>query len=175
MPRANSAAIAISAAALLAGCVGPTPYEPAADRYGYSERPLEADRYRVTFAGNPQTSRETVETYLLYRAAEVTLQAGKDWFKLAERDTETKTRYQVQPTAISGFGFGRFGLRRYGLRHGYFFTDVAGAQGRPITRYEAFADVLVFAGSKPTDDPDAYDARSVIKTLSAEIARPDAT
>ncbi len=54
-------------ALLLAGCVSPTPYAAKTDtEYGYSEQRLEENRYRITFAGNSETQRETVENYLLY-------------------------------------------------------------------------------------------------------------
>jgi hypothetical protein len=39
---------------------------------GYSEQQIENNRFRVQFAGNSLTDRKTVETYLLYRAAELT-------------------------------------------------------------------------------------------------------
>ncbi len=40
---------------------------------GYTSAQLAPDRWQVTFSGNSLTSRETVEDYLLYRAAELTL------------------------------------------------------------------------------------------------------
>ncbi len=47
---------------------------------GYSEQQLEPNRWRVTFSGNSLTDRRTVENYLLYRSAELTLSQGFDWF-----------------------------------------------------------------------------------------------
>ncbi len=44
--------------------------------FGYSEERLDQNKFRVTFRGNSLTPRETVEDYLLYRAAELTLQNG---------------------------------------------------------------------------------------------------
>ena len=63
------------AAGLLAGCMTPTPYAPRTEgqRTGYTDRALTQTRYRVTFTGNSITPRDTVENYLLLRAAEVTL------------------------------------------------------------------------------------------------------
>ena len=46
------------------------------------EQQLAADRYIVRFHGNEFTSRERVETYLLYRAAELTLEQGFDGFTI---------------------------------------------------------------------------------------------
>src|SRR5215469_7305743 len=85
--------LAAMAALLLAGCETATPYRPAApgSRQGYSEQRLDQDHWRVSFAGNSATPRETVEDYLLYRAAEITVQQGCDWFETAQRSTERKT------------------------------------------------------------------------------------
>ena len=62
---------------------GPTPYQPGAGRdLGYTESRIENDRYRIAFKGNSLTDRETVENYMLYRAAELTLQNGYDTLRL---------------------------------------------------------------------------------------------
>ena len=62
-------------AAALAGCATTTAYQPrtANSAQGYADTRLEDNRFRVTFSGNTATSRETVETYLLYRAAALAL------------------------------------------------------------------------------------------------------
>jgi len=76
MKRLLIAAAALVLAGGLAGCETATPYQPlkpGSSAGGYSETKLEGDRWRITFAGNSMTSRETVETYLLYRAAELTV------------------------------------------------------------------------------------------------------
>jgi hypothetical protein len=88
-------AVVIAFAGLLAACVTATPYQPAPPRgFGYSEERLDQNKYRVTFRGNSLTKRETVEDYLLYRAAELTLQNGYSHFLIIGRDTEAKTRYR---------------------------------------------------------------------------------
>src|ERR1700760_2290111 len=88
----------------LAACVSPTPYQPnvrgSATSGGYSETRLEPNRWRVNFAGNSMTSRETVEGYLLFRAAELTLQNGDDWFEIVDRNTDAKTRTYVEPDPL---------------------------------------------------------------------------
>ncbi|MEL7348790.1 MAG: hypothetical protein AAFN17_13615 [Pseudomonadota bacterium] len=157
----------------LAACTEPTRYAPAVERDGYSDRAIEDNRFRVSFSGNTRTSRETVETYLLYRAAEVTLAAEKDWFRVAGQDTEAETRFRSFSTGFGRSGFGPFFFRS-GFRHGFFGAGVGTTSSRPITRYEAFANILVFEGEKPDEDPTAYDARSVLQTLGPAIIRPDA-
>jgi len=155
---------------LLAGCAAPTAYAPAADDAGlsgrgFSEQRLETDRYRVAFSGNSLTPRETVETYLLYRAAEITLAGGHRYFRIVEQDTEAHTRYR---TSVSGYGFAPY-------RYGYFpgtvplTTDLA----HPITRYDAVANVLVGVGSPQEGDDRTYDARDVVARLGPTIVRPE--
>ena len=68
---------------------------------GFSDVRLETDRFRVTFAGNSLTSRETVERYLLYRAAELTVAQGADWFSVVERQTDRKARTYVDAQGLT--------------------------------------------------------------------------
>ena len=76
-------------AGLLAGCMAPSPYAPRLEgqQTGYTDRALTQTRYRVTFTGNTVTPRETVESYLLLRAAEVTRAAGYTNFMFDTRNT----------------------------------------------------------------------------------------
>src|SRR5277367_4278564 len=85
--------------ALLAACTTPAPYAPRApgESTGYTDREITSNRYRVTFTGNSATPRETVENYLLLRAAEVSLAAGSPSFMFDTRDTRTDTRYSAFP------------------------------------------------------------------------------
>src|SRR5690348_2843245 len=89
------ALVSLAACAGLTACATPTTYHPAEnDRApGYSDERLAENRFRVTFTGNPVTPRQTVENYLLLRAAEVTHQAGYDWFVFDTRDTKKDTKY----------------------------------------------------------------------------------
>ena len=68
----------VATALLLAGCMTPSAYAPRrpGETTGYTDRELAPGRWRVTFTGNSVTPRETVESYLLLRAAEVTRAAG---------------------------------------------------------------------------------------------------
>lgn len=101
------------------------------------------------------------------RAAEVTLASGHDWFRVAERDTEIETRFRRVATGLDGTRFYRSGF------HDPFFGGVGTTNTRPVNRYEAFSNILVFEGDKPAADPQAYDARSVIATLEPLIVRPE--
>ena len=168
----------LGAAATLAACAaGPTPYQSAvSSNYGYSEQAIEGDRYLVSFNGNSLTDRETVETFLLYRAAELTLERGYDHFVIVRRDTESDRRYVGRGSAFAS-DYSRFGFHyryfhpRYGWYgwHDPFWDDV---NVREIERYEAQAEIVLGRGPAP-DDPSAFEAREVTANLGPRVVRPD--
>src|SRR6188508_1430083 len=100
LPRSLARALPLTmTAVLLAGCMTPTPYVPRLEgqQTGYTDRALTQNRYRVTFTGNTATPRETVESYLLLRAAEVTRAAGFTNFMFDTRNTKANHSYQTIP------------------------------------------------------------------------------
>lgn len=179
--------LAALTALTLAACATSTPYAPATSKnpYGFSDQKIEDNRYRIVFRGNSSTDRETVETYLLYRAAELTLQNGFDYFVVTEQDTEASRRYSTTGNAAFfgryGYGFGpccyAFPYYAYGWGWGAPFGPGFGGDfnTREITRYSAVAFVKMFKGQKPADDPQAFDARSVEENLRAYVVAPPAS
>jgi len=167
--------LAAAAGLMLAACATATPYQPAdAGRYGFQEQVIEQNRVRITFRGNTLTDRDTVETYLLYRAAEVTLASGKDYFIVANRDTEGHSRLQsVGSSARFGFDYWYFSPRR-GWSPWYDPFWAEPASYREVTRYEAVAEIAMFDGEKPANDANAFSARDVQTNLQGRIVRPTA-
>lgn len=148
---------------LLVACATATPYQPAVDGEGFSDQRIEGNRHRVVFAGNSATPRQTVENYLLFRAAELTLQQGYDYFKLSSSDTEAQTRYQETISAFSGVGYySRFTGFGIGIGSAY-----------PITEYQAQAYVTMYKGKRPAEQADAFDAREVRSNLGPLIRYPE--
>ncbi len=181
--------LALAAAGrVLTACATATPYQAAVDSSrGYSEQRIESNRYRVSFSGNSITNLETVENYLLYRAAELTKQNGYDYFVIADRSTEKKERYTGASVFGSGIGTGyrsHFGYLGhygfgwtyyspfYGYGHGYdpFFD---GYDIRQITRYTATAEIAMYHGAKPAKNERAYQASEVLTELGSKIVRPE--
>ncbi|RZK81072.1 MAG: hypothetical protein EOO66_29150, partial [Methylobacterium sp.] len=182
--KALVAALATSTL-MVAGCATETRYRPATgqgfNRTGYSERQIEPNRFLVGFSGNSVTTRDTVERYLFFRAAELTLQNGYDYFVMADRDTDRQTRTYTTPGFGGGFGpgwgYGGFGgywgpSWRYGgrgFRGGAFgggFGPWGGWGGgfndfdvRTVDRFEASAEVVMRKGPIPRDNIRAFDAR----------------
>jgi hypothetical protein len=150
---------------LLGACGGqPTPYQPSANGYGYREQQIEDNRYRVTFAGNDLTKADTVQNYLLYRSAELTLDHGYDYFTVVHRNLDRSTRYWG--TSEPQFGTGYY-TPSGDFVSGFGFSTYS---AQPIDSYTAYADVVMFKGEKPAADVNAYDARSVLRQLGPGIA-----
>lgn len=159
--------ISILAALALGACATPTAYQSADDGYGFSEKKLEDEHYRVEFRGNSLTGREVVETYLLYRAAELTLESGNDYFVVVEQDVDKKTSY----VSTYDYPYGpRFSYHYY--PYYWHFEDRYQYEVNSSERFTAVAEIFVGKGDKPADNASAYDARSVIEHLEADIQRP---
>lgn len=156
----------------LGGCATATPYQSLRDGEGYAEQRLESNRYRVSYRGNGATPRETVENYLMYRAAEVTLNNGYDWFLIADRQTRADAARSGNGVS-SGVGIG------VGRGSGGFGTGVSIGLGTLLggnrdAAYDAQADILVFKNPKPADKLNGFDAREVRNNLESTIQRPAA-
>src|SRR3546814_6729919 len=85
----NLGFVALLALGMLTACATTTPYQPVRDGYGYQDQRIEGNRYLVTFAGSTATPRQTVENYLLYHAAELTLASGNDYFIVPRSEEHT--------------------------------------------------------------------------------------
>ena len=190
MLRKTTVAAGFALALGLAACATPTPYQPNIPGQqtsgGYSEIQLEPGRFRVNFQGNTLTSRETVEGYLLYRAAELTVQQGFDWFTMVDRNTDRQSRTYVEPDPLyhpwygPSYSWWRPSWRYYGGHFGWrtwdpFFGDPFWADRvdvRTVERFEASAEIVMHKGAKPGDDARAFDARAVMDSLRPRIQYP---
>lgn len=174
----------------LGGCMTPTTYHPVTgtgiESGGYSDAQIAPDTYTVSFAGNSATSRDTVDRYLFYRAAQLTLQHGGTWFTATHGTNDVQSEVNVTPDPLGpGFGWNGWGgywapSWRY---HGPFgWRDWSPWGGSPywgetvdvntVDRYVATATIKVGKGPMPTGNPRAYDAKVVIDRLAPTIKLP---
>lgn len=184
-------AAAASGALLVAGCATETPYRPATgqgfNRTGFSDQRIEANRFLVNFAGNTVTDRDTVERYLLYRAAELTLQNGYDYFITVDRQTDRQARTYATPGAGFGPGWGYGGWGGYWGPSWRFYGRPWGGWGgwgpwgggfndfdvRTVDRYEASAEIVMGKGAPPSGEVRAFNARDVVERLGPTIRLPE--
>lgn len=159
--------------ALVAACSSPTKYEAATGGAGYSEQKIETDKYLVSFSGNTSTKREVVETYFLYRAAEITQAAGHEYFRVLDKSSDEETRYQnLSPRVGYGLGLTLGGRTRLG---GTILVNTPVSNMSPMTKFEASATIITFSGERPDDDDSVYSASEVIENLGDAIKRPEPT
>ncbi len=176
-----------SGALLVSGCATETTYRPATGkgfyRTGYSERQVEANRWLVTFAGNTVTDRDTVERYLLFRAAQLTLQNGYDYFVMVDRSTDRQA--QTYSTPGPGWGGGWGGgwgpsWRYYGRGFGWRAWDPwwgdpfwgNNIDVRTVNRYEASAEIVMRKGTPAKDEVRAFNARDVSDRIGPTVVMP---
>jgi hypothetical protein len=183
----------------LAACTPakPTAYAPVTGKsdYGYSDTKIDEQTWRVSVAGNSQTSRELVENQLLYRAAEIAAANGADGFVVLDRETERESRvlpsydpffaYPYGPfwaghPFYPGFGYYRGPIYGFGLGHGFGGWSAGVGRtwgyapywgGPTITKYAAYAEVRLFQGEAPPVSGPAYDAAEVLANLADKINR----
>jgi hypothetical protein len=146
--------LAAAAAGLATACASTaTPYQAAGKSgYGFIETQLEANRARLSFSGNSSTELQTVKRYVLYRAAELTLQRGYDYFIIMDRGVDVSQEYRVSGPIRPRLG--------------------GGTLEQSDASYEQIADVTMFKGAKPAILPNAYDARDIKANLEPGIERP---
>lgn len=172
----------VLAAMLLTACATIPPYHPVGegDGYGYAEQKIESNRFRVSFSGNAATSRQAVENFLLYRAAELTTETGNTYFVIIENETEVHTSYSVTSR------FPRYGRRAYfiGPRSRYYnypYYSYGFDWGLPYdddiqdvhehTRYSAEAYITVHNDLKPEAHFNVFTAREVLENLRPFIEK----
>ena len=160
---------------LLAGCMTPTPYAPRTqgEKTGYTDRALTQTRYRVTFTGNSVTPRETVESFLLLRAAEVTRAAGYSAFMFDTRNTHANHTYDAVPYGPPG-PYGGLGFRR-GFGRGWGGWGFAYDPAVDVvvrTNYDAYAEIVLLSPDQAAKEPRSVNAADVITHLGPDALAP---
>ncbi|MGE0664807.1 MAG: hypothetical protein AB7H66_04705 [Hyphomonadaceae bacterium] len=169
---------ALCAGTMLAACATPGLYQARAGEGGYAETRISDARWHVEFVGDTVSSPETVETYLLYRSAELTLERGYDWFApsapamAGEEDIVVSApRAEAAPAPVWRPQWRRRSRSRW--------TDWDPA-GPPtpealppapqgVTHYSASADIVM--GRLPAPEG-AFNARETLNALEPSIVRP---
>jgi hypothetical protein len=152
-----------------AACATGPEFHPLKGGVGYSDTQLQMNRFSVSFAGDSSTARDKVDQYLLYRAAQLTLANGYDYFTVMDKQTDRSTEYQ-------SYGFGSRwvgpGWYRPGWRSSWWgidpvFDDLSTV---PSNRFNATATITMHKGVAPPGKASAYDAQQLVTRLGPTIA-----
>jgi len=188
----SRAAIGVAMLSTISACMTATPYQPyepeltAGVHGGFSEQRISPDRFQVKFHGNEMTSRDRVEGYMLYRAAELTVQNGYDWFSMVDRHTEHDVQTYVVPDPLyrpwygTYYGYWRPHWRYYQPGMGWdtwhpeyggpFWADRVDV--RSMESFEAEAEIVLGKGPLPSGQMHAFEARRVLADLGPNIVLP---
>ena len=142
----RNAALLFAAIVATACTTGPE-YQPRTpgSTVGYTDLQLSPDRYRVTYTGGFNSTQDDVETNLLRRAAEVTLQNGYSHFVIQRR--------QTQPV-IEGRTYAEGPYYPY---WGNYWI---------ATSYSSYAEILMLKDAEAANAPEAVDAGRVLVGLN---------
>ncbi|WP_395646927.1 CC0125/CC1285 family lipoprotein [Terricaulis sp.] len=150
-------------------------YRPQSERSaaGYSETRTGEASWSVEYVGASADSRETVERYMLRRAAEITLENGYDWFLPVRQDVTEQNEIVVEapppPRVSSAEAVWRPRWRRRSM-FGWSDWDPRGPaphanaaepeaqQSRVVNQFAATADFTMGRGEAPAH---AFDARAI--------------
>jgi hypothetical protein len=161
------ALISAAALALSACATQPTVYQPATgpSAVGYSEYRIEPGRYRITFRGGSGAPAGYVNDLALRRAADLAVQDGYDWFRVADRFMEAEPDRGPRFSVGVGVGGGSGG---YGYRGGGTAVGVGVGTEFPVGGYggvvKATLEVTMGKGPKPAGG-DVYDAHAIRQTV----------
>jgi len=156
---------------LLAACASGPGYAPqsSVSTLGYSDEQLSSERYRITFSGDVADTKEQVESYLLRRAAEVTLKAGFTHFVVDKQNTETKVWHRVvyemydRPLGTNAFSTRPPPPTSMALRSRWQQNLLLPRDLGDLKRYVATSEIVLLAGEALDRNPNAISARDVLE------------
>jgi hypothetical protein len=159
--------ISAAACAVLSACASTPAFAPAASPTGagYSETQIESNRYFVSYRASGAADAQLLQDYALLRAADLTLQNGREWFWVDRRTLDDQGARHDGPSIGIGVGGGSWGGRSGGsVGVGMSFPLGGGGQRANAATLE----IRMGEGPKP-DDPNAYDARAVSQNLRSRV------
>lgn len=142
-------------------------------------------RFHLAVKGHTFTSREGIEKYLLYRAAELTLGQHDGWFTLIETRAKGDTAPPSKPDP-QGLRFS-FRMAYWRPVWRYKLAGVAAWQGwspfssvafpitdpKTVTDYEVSADIVLHKGIMDDADPLAFEPGAVSDLLVNQVSPPE--
>lgn len=165
-----SLAVSTVLSCYLVGCAT-FEYKPAeGNGPGYRSQKISENKYVVTLKATEKTPKETVESFLLYRAAELTKAHGYDYFLVKDKDRDVvkeigpiKTPVTQGNAPIGAFYFPYFAT-------GFPWTERAPASAPVESQFEATAMISMHKGPVPQGKPiSAFKAVEVLEKLKSKV------
>ncbi len=139
-----------------------TPYQKLGFGGGYSDTQIDSNTFRVEFKANKYTPLATVRNYLFYRCAELTAEAGYDYFVI-EGDNSGPGQ-----NGFSTPGTNNSTTTGSAIETGNTLSEIATTMGKyiPVPAFHSTGDgastvIKVFKG-KPSGNLTAYNANAVL-------------
>jgi hypothetical protein len=166
--------LSLAAFIMLTGCA--TPYGLHQVAGGYSDVRVQNDVFRVVFDGNGFIHKSQVDYYALVRAAELTVQSGRDYFRILGGDTDIRTINVFIPgqtfatSNTYGTGYGRataypIGRSVYASAYGAYnantFTNVSSTPSYSTTIQRPIVTLDIQTLPRRIDP--SFDARQVLQ------------
>jgi hypothetical protein len=151
-------------AAVLSGCA--TPYGKYGIAGGYTDTRVDENTFSIHVQANGFTDQQTASMHAMYRAAEITVENGFDFFVIVSNAAGARSG----TVAIPGQTYSNTNVNVYGnTAYARTTTTTAPTVYMPMTLPNSTLMIKSFKGEKPAGDPNVYDARSVMKFLGPNI------
>jgi hypothetical protein len=162
--------ILLAASALLTACA--TPYGKYGILGGYTDSRIDENTFSISVDTNGFTNQQTTSMHALYRAAELTIENGFDFFVISNGANNSSSMAMAMPGASTS----RTTVNAYGsTAYARTTTTYAPTTVVPIVFPNSTLVIKSFKGTKPEGVASAYDARSLIKHLGPQIGITDST
>jgi len=142
---------------VLAGCA--TPYGKYGIAGGYRDARIDDNTFSISVDANGFTSQQTASMHGLYRAAELTVQNGFDYFVIVSGADNSRSMVMAMPGAsTTNTTVNVYGPTAYARST----TTTSPTTFVPVVFPNSTLILKVFKGAKPEGVSGAYDARSVM-------------
>jgi len=156
--------VAVVMAAMLSACA--TPYGKYGIAGGYVDSRIDENTFSISVDTNGFTSQQTTTMHALYRAAELTVENGFDFFVIASGANNSTSMAMAMPgSSTSNTTVNAYGSTAYARTS----TTYAPTTVVPMVFPNSTLIIKSFKGAKPDGAPNAYDARAVMKYLGPQI------
>lgn len=148
----------------LAACA--TPYGKYGLLGGYTDSRIDENTFSISVDTNGFTSQQTTSMQALYRAAELTIENGFDFFVIVNDANNSTSMAMTMPgSSTSNTTVNSYGSTAYARTT----TTYAPTAIMPLVFPNSTIIIKSFKGAKPDGVVNAYDAHAVMKYLGPQL------